>query len=151
MTATSPSDAAGRPVEVHARVRFSETDAAGIVYYPVFFTWFVLGTDAMLRSLDGRITEADGRPRWKLPSVESGATFISPLTYDQEIVIRSCVTEVKRVSFRTEHTISRGGVLCASGFEVRVHVTHDGARLRAEPLPDDLLAAIGPYRCPAPR
>jgi YbgC/YbaW family acyl-CoA thioester hydrolase len=129
-----------------ARVRFGETDAAGIVYYPSFFTWFVLGTDAILRSLDGRITAADGRPRWELPNVESGATFVAPLRYDDEITIRSSIADVKRVSFRTEHAIFRGGLLCATGFEVRVHVRRDGDRLRAETLPEDLRAALEPYR-----
>ena len=124
----APAEMTGRCVEVPARVRFSETDAAGIVYYPAFFTWFVLGTDAILRSCEGTITRADGRPRWMVPAVESGATFISPLFYDDEITIRSWITEVKRTSFRAEHRIYKRDVLSARGFEVRVNVRHDGKR-----------------------
>jgi YbgC/YbaW family acyl-CoA thioester hydrolase len=135
-------------MDLPMRVRFSETDAAGIVYYPAFFTWFVLGTDAILRSCDGSIKAPDGRPRWMLPTVESGASFVSPLTYDDEITIRSWITEVRRSSFRAEHAIYRGDVLSATGFEVRVHVRHDGERISALAIPDDLRSTLNAYFVP---
>ena len=36
---------------VTVKVRWSESDPAGIVFYPRFFEWFDLGTEALFESL----------------------------------------------------------------------------------------------------
>lgn len=129
-------------VRIAGRVRFAETDPAGIVYYPSFFTWFVLGTDALLRKVDGRITDDEGRPRWTLPIAESSAKFLAPLKYDDLYEIRSHVAHRGERSFRVEHAVYHGETLCASGYEVRVYVETVDGRLRSAPLPAELLAAL---------
>lgn len=129
-------------VATTVRVRFGETDAAGIVYYPTFFTWFSLGTDALLRKDGETLRDAEGGPLWPLPTVNCGATFSAPLFYDDEIVVRSTVAEIGSRSFKVEHVISRNEREVARGFEVRVYVRRDANRLSAVPLPDDLRARL---------
>jgi YbgC/YbaW family acyl-CoA thioester hydrolase len=134
----------GRTHVTRTRVRFGETDAAGIVFYPTFFVWFDVGMSGLLRAaLGGELTDAHGRPRFPVPIVETGARFVAPLHFDDAIAIRSTITELGRSSFRIEHVVLRGDVEAARGFEVRVLIQpgEDG-RLTARPLPPELRAEL---------
>ena len=132
----------GRTHLTTTRVRFGETDAAGIVFYPTFFAWFDLGTHGLLRAACGELKNPDGSPRWPLPIVESGATFLAPLRYDDEIAIRSTVVELGAKSLRVEHVVTSGGVEAARGFEVRVFIRRDGARIAGAEIPQELRASL---------
>ncbi|MEA2786122.1 MAG: acyl-CoA thioester hydrolase, partial [Candidatus Eremiobacteraeota bacterium] len=126
------------------RVRFGETDAAGIVFYPTFFAWFDVGMSGLLRAaLGGELCDAHGRPRFPVPIVEAGARFVAPLHFDDAIAVRSTITELGRSSLRVEHTVLHGEVEAARGFEVRVLIQPDeDGRIKARPLPPELRAAL---------
>jgi acyl-CoA thioester hydrolase len=124
------------------RVRFGETDAAGIVFYPTFFAWFDVGTSGLFRAAAGPMLGAGNRPRWPIPIVESGARFIAPLAFDDPIEIRSTIAELGASSLRVEHEVVRDGTVVATGFEVRVHVSFDAGRIAKAPIPDELRRAL---------
>jgi acyl-CoA thioester hydrolase len=136
------SELRGRTHTTRTRVRFGETDAAGIVFYPTFFVWFDVGVSGLLRAAAGPLLGDDGRPRWAVPIVESGARFVKPLYYDDAIAIRSTIVEVGTSSFRVEHVVERDGVEVARGFEVRALIGYDGGRIAARPIPQELRAAL---------
>lgn len=124
------------------QVRWSDVDAAGIVFYPRFFEWYDLGCESLFGALGLPWPEAF--PRYGIvgvPIVESGSRFTAPARYGDVLTIRSTVAWVKDRTFRMEHTISAGETLCASGFEVRAWVARpeqpDG-RLAAKPIPDEV-------------
>jgi 4-hydroxybenzoyl-CoA thioesterase len=124
------------------QVRWSDVDAAGIVFYPRFFEWYDLGCESLFGSLGLPWPEAF--PRYGIvgvPIVESGSRFTAPARYGDVLTIRSTVAWVKARTFRMEHTISAGETLCASGFEVRAWVARPeapGGRLAAKPIPDEV-------------
>lgn len=124
------------------QVRWSDVDAAGIVFYPRFFEWYDLGCESLFGSLGMPWPEAF--PRYGIvgvPIVESGSRFTAPARYGDVLTIRSTVAWVKDKTFRMEHTISAGETLCASGFEVRAWVARPeqpGGRLAAKPIPDEV-------------
>ncbi|HEX3463000.1 MAG TPA: thioesterase family protein [Candidatus Elarobacter sp.] len=132
----------GRTHVTRTRVRFGETDAAGIVFYPTFFAWFDLGTSGLFRVACGPLLGEHNRPRWPIPIVESGARFIAPLAFDDPIEIRSTVVELGTSSFRVEHVVARGGEEVARGFEVRVLIGFDAGRIGKVPIPDELRHAL---------
>jgi len=134
----------GRTHVTRTRVRFGETDAAGIVFYATFFAWFDVGTTGLLRAAHPELTDAHGRPRWPVPIVEAGARFVAPLYFDDAIEIRSTITELGTSSLRVEHVIVRGETEAARGFEVRVLIAPAGedGRIVAAPLPPELRAAL---------
>ena len=78
------------------RVRWSESDPAGIVFYPRFFEWYDLGCEALFESL--------GLP-WPVifptygivgvPIVESGSRFAAPVRYGDSVAVRSSVAWVR--------------------------------------------------------
>ena len=138
----APRPLRGRTHRTHTRVRFGETDAAGIVFYPTFFVWFDLGTTGLLRAAAGELCDADGTMRWPVPIVESGARFNAPLYFDDPITIRSTIAAVGRTSLRVEHVVLRGAVEVAHGFEARVLIRHEGGRLAPAALPQELRDAL---------
>ncbi|OLE39118.1 MAG: hypothetical protein AUG00_03340 [Candidatus Rokubacteria bacterium 13_1_20CM_2_70_7] len=124
------------------RVRWSESDPAGIVFYPRFFEWYDLGTEAMFESVG--LPWPDLFPKYDIvgvPIVESGSTFLVAVRYGDVVSIRSSVAWVKEKTFRMEHEISVGGSLCARGFEIRAWVGRPempGGRLRTRPIPEEV-------------
>jgi 4-hydroxybenzoyl-CoA thioesterase len=124
------------------QVRWSDVDAAGIVFYPRFFEWYDLGCESLFASLGLPWPEAF--PKYGIvgvPIVESGSRFTAPARYGDELTIRSTVALVKDKTFRMEHTISVAETLCASGFEIRAWVARPeapGGRLAAKPIPDEV-------------
>lgn len=133
----------GRTHVTRTRVRFGDTDAAGIVFYPTFYVWFDVGTTGLLRAAVGELLDDDGTMRWAVPIVDSGARFSAPLRFDEPIAIRSTVTSLGRTSFRVEHVVTRDETEVARGFEVRVLIRHDGGRLAPAELPRELRDAFG--------
>ena len=128
------------------KVRWSEADPAGIVFYPRFFEWFDLGTEALFESI--------GLP-WRelfpasqivgVPIVETGARFASPVRYGDAVRIETTVSEVHEKTFRVEHDVSVDGRRCATGFEVRAWVARPaspGGALAARPIPAHVLALL---------
>jgi len=136
----------GRRAVTSTRVRFGETDAAGIVFYPTFFAWFDLGMQSLARDGDAPAHMPDGRNRYPLPIVEAGATFLVPLMFDEPIDIVSTVAQVGTSSIRVEHEIRRGNTVIATGFEVRVFVANKDSGIEKAPLPADLRARLSEAR-----
>lgn len=121
------------------RVRWGESDPAGIVFYPRFFEWYDLGTEAMFESLG--LPWPELFPTYGVvgvPIVESGSTFLAPVRHGDLVSIRSSVAWVKETTFRMEHEVSVGTTLCARGFEIRAWVARPdppGGRLRTTAIP----------------
>ena len=128
--------------ELAVQVRWSEADPAGIVFYPRFFEWFDLATEALFESLG--LPWPEIFPRYRIigvPIVESGARFSAPVRYGDRVRIRSTVVEVGARTFRVAHEVGVGSTNCATGFEVRAWVAgpeEPGGRLRAQPLPAEV-------------
>jgi 4-hydroxybenzoyl-CoA thioesterase len=127
-------------------VRWSEADPAGIVFYPRFFEWFDLGTEALFEALGmpwRELFPAEGIVG--VPIVETGARFASPVRYGDLVRIETTVSRVHDKTFRVEHEISVGDRRCATGFEVRAWVTRPespGGALAAKPIPADVAARL---------
>jgi 4-hydroxybenzoyl-CoA thioesterase len=124
------------------QVRWGDADPAGIAFYPRFFEWYDLGTEALFASLGFPWPEAF--PKYAIvgvPLVESGSHFLSPVRYGDTVSIRSTIAWVKARTFRVEHEISVGTRLCARGFEVRAWVglpETPGAPLHSKPIPEEV-------------
>lgn len=121
-------------------VRWSDVDAAGIVFYPRFFEWYDLGCEALFASLGlpwPRLFPEHGIVG--VPIVESGSRFTSPARYGDTLAIRAAVAWVRSKTFRMEYEISVDGRLCATGFEVRAWVKRPArptAALEASAIPE---------------
>ncbi len=128
------------------KVRWSESDPAGIVFYPRFYEWFDLGTEALFESIGLAWPEMFPAERIVgVPIVESGARFVSPVRYGEVVRIETAAAEVREKTFRVEHVVSVDARRCATGFEVRAWVgvpDRPGGPLAARPIPAGIVARL---------
>lgn len=118
------------------KVRWGHTDPAGIAFYPRIFEWFDTGSDELFRALGLGWRELFPDERIAgLPIVEAGCRFLAPVRFGDEVTIVSTITRVQAKTFRVEHELSVGETRCATGYEVRAWVEHDGNRFRARAIP----------------
>lgn len=123
-------------------VHFGDCDPAGIVFFPNFSRW--------MDQASARYFAACGLPPWRelqatrgivgTPLLEIHTRFYKPATYGETIEVHTTIDHWAAKTFRHRHTIRRGADLLCEGTEVRAFVMHDGARLRAIPIPEDLKA-----------
>lgn len=119
------------------KVRFGDTDAAGIVYYPNFYRWMDQGFQELFTKM--------GFPLSKLfsvklgtPLVETHCQFRSPLYFDDMVNLVSVVTEVKNKVIKVENEFFHGNVLVANGYEIRAWVNLSDGKLKAQPIPEEI-------------
>ena len=128
------------------QVRWGDADPAGIAFYPRFFEWYDIGTEALFASVG--LVWADTFPRYGVvgvPILEAGSRFVAAVRYGDRVTVRTRVVWVKAKTFRVEHELTVGGTLCAAGFEIRAWVTRPeapGGRLRAVPIPTEVATRL---------
>ncbi len=135
------------------QVRWGDADPAGIAFYPRFFEWYDIGTEALFASLG--LAWAEAFPRYGIvgvPILEAGSRFVSPVRYGDAVAVRTRVAWVREKTFRVEHELSVGARRCAEGFEVRAWVARPdapGVPLRALPIPPEVATKLrGPASPP---
>jgi YbgC/YbaW family acyl-CoA thioester hydrolase len=131
---------------IDIKVRWSEADQAGIAFYPRFFEWFDMATEALFESLE--MPWPVLFPRYRVvgvPIVDVGARFASPVRYGDTVTVRASISEVREKTFRVNHEVSVGERHCATGFEVRAWVAQPaepGGRLHAKALPIEVATKL---------
>jgi acyl-CoA thioesterase FadM len=131
---------------VDVQVRWSESDPAGIAFYPKFFEWYDLACAALFESVG--LPWPELFPRHQIvgvPIVECGSRFTSPVRWGDTMQVTATVAWVKEKVFRVEYEVHVGGRHCASGFDVRAWVgrpASPGEPLRARPIPAEIVARL---------
>lgn len=135
MSATPPRTP---PSESRLRVRYSETDKMGVVYYANYLVWFEVGRTNLLR--DGgwsyREMEAAGLA---LPVIEAHCFYRQSARYDDEIIVRTTGELLSPVRMRFDYEVRRAGdeTVLASGHTSHAVVDHTG---RPRRLPERVKA-----------
>src|SRR5262249_34666826 len=80
--------------ETRLRVRYAETDQMGVVYHSNFVVWFEVGRVELLRQLGFRYRDMERDDDCHIAVVDVRCRYKAPARYDDEIVIR---TELKNV------------------------------------------------------
>ena len=131
--------------ETSLRVRYAETDQMGVVYHSNFIVWFEVGRVEALRQLGFtyKQMEQDG---CHLPVVEVRCRYKSPARYDDEILVRTRLKNVRGTMVHFLYEISRAcdSTLLAEGETVHLAVDDEGnRRIFPEKYMDALKAAAG--------
>lgn len=80
--------------ETRLRVRYAETDQMGVVYHSNFVVWFEVGRVELLRQLGFRYRDMERNDDCHIAVVDVRCRYKAPARYDDEIIIR---TELKNV------------------------------------------------------
>jgi acyl-CoA thioester hydrolase len=133
------------PVTTEVRVRYAETDQMGIVYYANYLVWFEIGRVELLRSLGLAYSQLEKDHQCILPVVEATCRYKSPARYDDQILIETRPSLLRRSVLKFAYRILRKGhegeapKLLAEG--ETVHVVCDD-QLNKKPLPPEHEAAL---------
>ena len=106
-------DAEGREVRVRRRVQFSETDAAGIVHFSIFFRYFEDAEHQLWREVGLSIHPPQSPIGW--PRVAASCEYHRPLRFEQEFDVTVRIAEMTGRTIRYEGVVTRDSERIASG------------------------------------
>ena len=134
MTSPAPEDVFGIWHETILRVRYSETDKMGIVYYANYLVWFEIGRAEYCRARGFSYRDLEENEDSFLVVAESYCRYKAPAYYDDELIVRTHITELRRRSLRFGYEIVRAGdgQVVAEGETGHV-VTDSNGRVRSFP------------------
>jgi 4-hydroxybenzoyl-CoA thioesterase len=132
-------------------VRWSDVDAAGIVYFPRFLEYCHDAIEALFGELEGGYAKLTQLRKIGVPSVHVEVNFLAPLRYGDVCRVRVHVEKIGRSSVTFRHVLLRddpddpsGAIVCC---EVRhVVVVSDLVALKGTVIPDDVLAVLESHR-----
>lgn len=120
--------------ETPLRVRYAETDRMGVVYHANYLIWFEIGRTEYCRARGFAYRDMEENDDAFLVVAESYCRYKAPAHYDDELLVRTHVTELRRRSVRFGYEIVRisDGQIIAEG--ETGHVVTDGhGRVRSMP------------------
>jgi len=134
--------AEGRGFHTTLRVRWSDCDPAGIVFYPNYYAYF---ESAMMEFLQSRGASWMSLMRSQgvhFPRVESHCTYMAPASYEDTVRVDLRLREAARKVLTIGFTIGRepGRERICEGHVkfAMARIPTDGERARALELPDEI-------------
>ncbi len=102
--------------DTEIRVRYGETDQAGVVYYANYLLYFEVARTAFMRAFGIPYTEVEDRGFF-LTVADASCKYLGTAKYDDQLVIRTSVTRVThtRAVFHYEVLQSGTGDVIATG------------------------------------
>ena len=121
--------------EERIRVRYGETDQMGHAYYANYLFWFEQARGAYCR--DRGFTYKSWEERgYFLPVVEVHVRYKGEVVYDDDIVVRVWVSEIKRAAIRFDYEIVQpDGRVVTEGYSWHVFM---GSERKAVSAPHEL-------------
>lgn len=113
-------------VHSHAvRVRYAETDQAGMAHHSAFLPWFEEGRVGLLRSLGTpyQRLEAEGV---HFPVREACCRYRLPARFDDVLTVKTEIEQVRGASIRFGYRITRQAELIAEGHTLHACVDDTG-------------------------
>ena len=120
--------------ETRLRVRYAETDQAGVVYHSNYLIWFEVGRVELCRDYGFNYRDMEREEDAHLPVVEARVKYHSPARYDDEIVVRTRVVQARTRAIKFAYEVFRAsdGALLAEGETYHVVMNEQG-RTRSFP------------------
>jgi acyl-CoA thioester hydrolase len=116
-----------QPNETRIRVRFAETDQMGIVYHANYLIWMEVGRVAYCKARGFEYKQMELQDGIFLAVAEARCRYSSPARFDEEVVIRTWVTEAnpRMVRFAYEMLLAEGGRKLATGETKHIFLGRD--------------------------
>jgi acyl-CoA thioester hydrolase len=113
--------------ETQVRVRYAETDAMGIVHNANYLIWFEVGRSELCRYKGFSYKEMEDEEDAYMVVAETYCRYKSPAHYEDEITIRTKVSEIRSRSLRFFYEIYRDSddTLIAEGETLHVVTDRD--------------------------
>ncbi|HEX6280238.1 MAG TPA: thioesterase family protein [Pyrinomonadaceae bacterium] len=120
--------------ETEIRVRYAETDKMGIVHHSNYLIWFEAGRSDLCRARGFSYKEMEEQDNALMVVAESYVRYKSPAFYEDVLIIRTQVAEVRSRSIRFIYEIYRESdeALLAEGETLHL-VTDENKRVKLIP------------------
>ena len=126
--------------ESRVRVRYAETDQMGVAYYANYFVWFEVGRSQYCNDRGFSYRDLERECSLFLIVAEAHCRYKNPARYEDELTIRTTVTELTRRTLRFSYAIERAdGAAVATGETLHVLINKDG---RPSVLPEKYLGLL---------
>lgn len=127
------------------RVRWNETDAAGVVYFTHYLTYLEMAEVEMFRSLGTSQQEWMKKEGISMPRVEAFCQYKAPARYDELLEIQTWA-EIKGKAINIHGEIYRDEKLLAKGYlKVLCVENRQGSYGKAVEVPPSLRDYLRPY------
>ena len=87
------------------RVRYADTDQMGVVYYANYFVWLEIARTEFLRHLGVDYRSIEKEKELSLPVIEAYCKYKSPAKYDDVILIKTKVSQMKSSFLRFDYEL----------------------------------------------
>lgn len=137
-----------RVFEVRDRVRWSDVDIAGIIYFGAYVRFIELAETELFRDLGFPYHEMFERLDVWLPRVHLEFDFYTPALMDDELLMRSHIVRLGGSSITIKMVVHNGRSNEVNAVATLIVATVTRGTLKSRPIPDDLraplAAAMGP-------
>ncbi len=120
--------------ETTVNVRYAETDQMGIVHHSNYYVWFELGRTEFCKAKGFSYNEMEKNDKTLMVVAESYCRYKSPAFYDDELIIRTKIEDVRSRTLRFVYEVFRpfDNRLIAVGETMHV-VTSPNKQVRSMP------------------
>jgi acyl-CoA thioester hydrolase len=110
------------------QVRYAETDQMGVVYYANYLVWFEIGRTDFCRHHGFAYREMEQQDGLYIMVAEARCRYKAPARYDDEILVRTCLKEMRRRVLIFGYEVYRQATdeLLAEGETVHVITDREG-------------------------
>jgi acyl-CoA thioester hydrolase len=130
--------------EIQIRVRYSETDRMGYVYYGHYSTYYEVARVEAIRTLGFNYKELEDDYGILLPVRENWSRYISPAYYDDLLTVKVMIADMPNVRFEFQYDIFReNGDKIHTGKTTLVFIVKKSGRPCQ--APKELVEHIKPY------
>ena len=132
--------------ESRVKVRYAETDQMGVAYYANYFVWFEVGRSQYCNECGFSYRDMERETGLFLIVAEASCRYKNPARYEDDLAIRTRVTESTRRTLRFSYEIERAdGAAVATGETVHVLINAGG---RPSSFPEKYLTLLRNDRRP---
>jgi acyl-CoA thioester hydrolase len=127
--------------ETRLRVRYAETDQMGVVYHSNHLIWFEVGRVELMREMGFSYRDMEREDGRFIAVAEVKCRYRAPVYYDEEIVIRTRLKNVREsvIVFSYELVRSDSKTLVAEG--ETTHIVTD-SNMKVAELPEKYFTAF---------
>jgi acyl-CoA thioester hydrolase len=115
-------------ISTRLRVRYSETDQMGVVYYANFFVWFEMGRTDLCRQHGFAYRDMEQQDGLYIMVAEARCRYKAPARYDEELLVRTRLQAAHRrvLVFAYEVHRENDNTVLAEGETVHVITDREG-------------------------
>jgi len=124
------------------RIEWGDCDPAGIVYFPRYFQYFDMCTNALFeRAGLFKPVMLKSYAIAGIPVVDIKANFVTSSRFGEDVTVESSIVKWGNSSFVVQHRLMKDATLAVECFETRVWVARakdDPEKLEGRPIPSEV-------------